>query len=484
MSSATLSDTPSAQPVGARRWLGLVSISIAQLLVTLDIMIVNIALPSVQADLDFSDASRAWIVTAYTLAFGSLMLISGRLADRLGRRTMFIIGLFGFAAASAIGGLASSFEVLVAARAIQGAFAAMLAPSALALVAITFPTGPARGRAFGIFGAISMAGGAIGLILGGLLTEFSSWRWTMFVGVIFAVPAILGALAFLDADRNTNAVRIDIASVLLVCLGLLGVVYGFTNAGEESWASLMTYLPLSIGLLLLVFFFVRQARIETPLLPLHILADRSRAGSFVSVLLAMAALLASVFFSMVYVQTALGWTSVATGLAFLPQPIAVIVASVFLRPRLNRRFGPKVLIPLSFLLGCLHALVATTISPTASYISTILPGLVLLGLGGGLFFPTANALATSSTKLEEVGITSAIMSTSQQVGGTLGVAILNTVAGLATAGYAVSANASPSGVEAIVHGFSAAFKGAAMIYAIGAVLTAILLPRRQKEAVF
>jgi EmrB/QacA subfamily drug resistance transporter len=467
---------------GIRRWLALITISLAQLLVTLDIMVVNIALPSAQNDLGFADASRAWVLTAYTLAFGSLMLFSGRLADRFGRRRMFIIGLVGVGISSGLGGLAPDFGTLVAARAVQGVFAAMLAPTALALVASTFPAGAARARAFGVFGTISMAGGAIGLLLGGVLTDALNWRWTMFIGVFFALLAIVGALAFLDRSQETRRVPIDAISVLAVSLGLIGMVYGFSNAGESSWSSPWTIAPLTIGAVLLAAFVWRQTRIDSPLLPLHVLADRDRVASLIGVFITMGGLLATIFFAMSFVQNVLGWSTITTGLAFLPQPVAVSIASIVVGPRLIRLLGPKVVVPLALTLGAIGVGILTQISAQASYTSTVLPSLILIGFAGGLFFPTANSLATRGVPADEIGVMSAVVSTSQQVGGTIAVAVVNTVAALATAAYATRTGVDSTSTDAVIPGLVAAFWWTGGIFLFGAIATGILL-RRKNQAV-
>jgi EmrB/QacA subfamily drug resistance transporter len=484
MSTATESveQVEAATPTGARRWLALVTTSLAQLLITLDIMVVNVALPSAQRELHFDDASRAWVLTAYTLAFGSLMLFTGRLADRFGRRRMFLIGLIGVGIASAVGGLAPTFGILVASRAVQGVFAAMLAPTALALVASAFPAGPNRARAFGVFGTVSMAGGAIGLLLGGVLTATLGWRWTMFIGVAFAVVAIIGGIAFIDRNHETRAVRIDALSVVTVSLGLLGLVYGFGNAGEQGWDSPWTIASIAVGVVLIVAFVVRQALIPDPLLPLRILRDRDRVAALAGVFLTMGGLLSLVFFSMIFVQSVLGWSTITTGIAFLPQPLAVALASLVLGPRLNRLLGPKVVLPLALLLGAAGALILTGVTPSTPYAASVLPALVLVGLAGGLFFPTANGLATRGIAVDDIGIGSAVVSTSQQVGGTIAVAVINTVTALAGAAYVASHHVAPTDVASITAGMAPAFWWIAGLFALGAVICAVLLRRRASAA--
>ncbi|MFJ8062737.1 MFS transporter [Streptomyces sp. NPDC096142] len=465
-------------PPASRNWWALGSMGLAQLLVTLDIMVVNVALPAVQKDLEFSDTNRSWVLTSYTLAFASLMLFSGRLADRFGRRRVFVTGLVGFAAASALGAAATTFGALIAARAVQGVFAALLAPTALALVAVTFPTGRARARAFGAFGAfgtISMAGGTIGLILGGILTQFLNWRWTMLIGVIFAAMAVVGALAFIDRDHETRPVRIDPLSVLSVSPGLLCLVLGFTEAGEQSWSAAATLVPLALGALLIAVFVLRQTRIPAPLLPLRLLADRTRAASVIGVFLSMAGQLSAVYFGMAYVQDVLGWSAVATGIAFLPQPMSTALASLVIGPRLGRRMGPANLIPAALVLGAGGALLLSSVTTHSPYAGTVLPGLVLIGLSGGLFFPTANALSTRGIAPGEIGVGSAVVSTSQHTGGTLGIAIVSTAASLARSGYAHGHHINTAATSAVLSGLVAAFQWTAVIFAIGTLITALAL---------
>jgi EmrB/QacA subfamily drug resistance transporter len=469
-------------PAGNRRWWVLAALGLAQLMTTLDATVMNIALPTAQAELEFSDANRAWILTAYTLAFGSLLLVSGRLADRFGRRSVLVIGLAGFAIVSAIGGAAVSFEMLVAARAAQGVFAALLAPAALALVTSTFPSGRDRGRAFGIFAAISVAGSTIGLVLGGVLVEFLSWRWTMFINIAFAIPAIIGALLLLPQAAGNRAVRIDAASTITVTLGLLGLVYGFTNAGEDSWSAPLTIASLVLGTAFILVFFLLQPRIANPLLPLRVLRDRDRAGGLLAMLVGFAGLLAVIFFSVYYVQGVLGWTAIQTGVAFLPQPLMLVIGGVFLGPRLNRRFGAKVVIPAGLLIAAVGVLLLLSLDGTSEYGPDILPTLLLLGLGLGLCFPIATGLSTRGLESEDTGVGSALVGTVQQVGGSVGLAVLNTVATTATAAYlAGRAPTAQVTVHAVVDGYDVAYGGAAALFIAAAITAAIVLRRRRVE---
>ncbi|HEV2252077.1 MAG TPA: MFS transporter, partial [Streptosporangiaceae bacterium] len=273
-----------------RRWLILGVIAVAQLMVVLDLTIMNVALPSAQRALGFTTVDRQWVVTAYSLAFGSLLLLGGRLADLLGRKVTFLVGLAGFAGVSAIGGASVNFAMLVTARACQGAFAALLVPSALSLLTTTFTSQADRGKAFGIYGAIAGAGGAIGLLLGGLLTEYLSWRWTLYVNLIFAGVAFIGGALLLARQPSPGRPRLDIPGVLLVSGGVFCVVYGFSNAAAHSWATPSTYGFLAVGAALLAIFAAWQARAANPLLPPRVVLDRNRGGAYLSFFIAAAGL--------------------------------------------------------------------------------------------------------------------------------------------------------------------------------------------------
>lgn len=465
---------------GTRRWWLLAGLGLAQIMITLDATIMNIALPSAQAELGFSDADRSWVLTAFTVAFASLLLLSGRLADRLGRRNILIIGLIGFAVASAIGGAAPTFAVLITARAIQGLFAALLAPAALAMVTTTFPSGPDRARAFGIFGAISVAGASVGLILGGVLTEFASWRWAMYINILFAIPAIVFAV-LLAPRLRTGTARIDLPSTVTVSAGLLGVVYGLTNAGDDQWSSFWTIAPLVAGIALIALFVFLQTRVASPLLPLRVLADRDRIGGLVGIFVGTASLFGVVLFGAYYLQGVLGWSALQTGLAFLPQPVGLIVAGVILGPRLNRRFGPKVLLPTGLALAAIATLWLTRLGPTMNYAVDLLPALAVLGFGLGLFFPISTGLSIRGLFPEDAGVGSALVGTFQQVGGSIGVAVLNAIAASATAVYLANHQLSAP-ASAAVHGYTTAYWVAAGIFVVAALSCGLLLRRKNVVA--
>src|ERR1700689_2131815 len=314
-----MSDVNPAAGDARRRWLILVVIGIAQLMVILDVTVMNIALPSAQRALHFTTVDRQWVVTAYTLAFGSLLLLGGRLADLLGRKGTFLVGLVGFAGVSAVGGASVNFTMLVTARACQGAFGAILVPSALSLLTTTFTEPRERGRAFGIYGAIASAGGAVGLLLGGALTEYLSWRWTLYVNLVFAAVAFTGGALWIKGQSSRVPPRLDVPGALLVSGAVFCLVYGFSNAATQHWGAPSSYGFLAAGVVLLALFAVRQGRAARPLLPPRVVLDRNRGGANASMLIATAGLFGVLLFLTYYLQQTLGYSPLVTGFAFLPR---------------------------------------------------------------------------------------------------------------------------------------------------------------------
>jgi EmrB/QacA subfamily drug resistance transporter len=463
-------------PQHARRWLILAVLGLAQLMVVLDATIVNIALPTAQQDLGFSDGNRQWIVTAYSLAFGSLLLLSGRLADMFGRKRMFLIGLAGFAAASAVGGAAGSFTMLVGARAVQGMFGAVMAPAGLALLATTFAGSKERGKAFGIYGAIAGAGGAVGLLLGGLLTEYLSWRWCMYVNVLFASVAFLGAIVLLRHKRADHRPALDIPGTITVSSGLFGLVYGFSRADTDGWSDAITLASLIAGVALLALFVAIQARVAHPLLPLRVLADRYRSGSYLAIFVVGAGMFGIFLFLTYYLQQILGFSSVRTGVAFLPMVAILMVTSTLSSSVLAFRISPRILIPTGMIAAATGMAMLTGVGTTSSYTSDVLPALLIIGVGLGLVFATAMSTATLGVAAEDSGVASATVNTAQQVGGSIGTALLNTIATSAATGYMSGKVADPDTLaHAAVHSYTTAFWWAAAFFAIGAVVCAALL---------
>jgi len=466
-----------------RRWAVLALLGVAQLMVVLDSTIVNIALPSAQRSLGFSTDSRQWVVTAYALAFGSLLLLGGKLGDLFGRKWTFIAGLIGFAGASAIGGLAQSFAMLVGARALQGAFGALLAPSALSLLTVTFAGSPDRAKAFGIFGAIAGGGASVGLVLGGVLTQTLSWRWCLYVNVLIAIPTVLVALRLLQNHPPEGRPRIDIPGVLLACGGLFALVYGFSNAETHSWTAPLTIGALAASVLLLAAFVAVESRRKDPLLPLHIVRDGARGGAYLSILLAGAGIFAVFLFLTYYMQENLGFSPVKTGVSFLPLTAVLVVTSTTVQTKVLYRTGAKPLIAVGMMLGVIAMLLLTRLAPGASYSSHVLPSLLIVGLGMGCIFAPAFSTATLGIDSSEAGVASAMVNTSQQVGGSVGTALLSTIFASATTAY-VSSHAGIPGVgdAAAIHGYTTAFAWAAGIFAVGLLLSLLILPSKARSS--
>jgi EmrB/QacA subfamily drug resistance transporter len=477
MSSAT------SRATGDRRWLILVVVAIAQLMVVLDSTIVNIALPSAQHALGFPNNDRQWVVTAYALAFGSLLLVGGRLGDMFSRKTVFITGLIGFAGASAIGGASVSFAMLVAARALQGAFGALLAPSALGTLVSTFREPRERGRAFGVFGSVAAGGGAVGLILGGFLTQYFSWRWTLYVNLVFAVIAVAGALAWIRASRPDVRPRMDWPGAVLACAGLFLIVFGFSHAESAGWAATLTIVSLAGGVVLLAGFVAAERRSSHPLLPLRVILDRTRGGAYVSVFITGIAIFATFLFLTYYLQEVKAESPLATGLLFLPMVGCILISSNLSSIALLPRLGPRVLIATGMLLGTAGMAYLTRLGVTSSYVSDVLPALLVMGLGFGMIFAPAINTATAGVAREDSGVASALVNTMQQVGGSIGVSALSTIALSATASYLVSHHTgSLAPAAAATHGYTTAFTVSAVLFGVGFILAIVLLPSKHRLA--
>jgi EmrB/QacA subfamily drug resistance transporter len=475
--SAAIEGGRSAAP--SNRWAVLTLLSVAQLMVVLDATIVNIALPSAQRALGFSTDSRQWIVTAYALAFGSLLLLGGKLGDLFGRKWTFIAGLIGFAGASVLGGLAQSFGMLVAARALQGAFGALLAPSALSLLTVTFAGSPDRAKAFGIFGAVAGGGASVGLVLGGVLTQALSWRWCLYVNAVIAVPTVLAGLRLLQNHPPERRPRIDVPGALLACGGLFALVYGFSNAETHSWTTPVTIISLAASVILLASFVAVERVRPEPLLPLHIVLDRGRGGAYLAIALAGAAVFAVFLFLTYYLQVNLHFSPVKTGLAFLPLTGVLVVTSTFVQTRVLDRTGVKPLVAGGMALGLIAMLLLTRLSPGAGYASHVLPALLILGVGMGCIFAPTFSTATLGVDGSEAGVASAMVNTSQQVGGSVGTALLSTLFASSVSSYVSSHPRSPGlASAAAIHGYTTAFAWAAGIFGIGLLLALVVLPAR------
>lgn len=473
--------TGSTSAHSSLRWWTLCVVALAQLMVVLDATVVNIALPSAQAELGFSNGQRQWVVTAYSLAFGSLLLLGGRLSDLLGRKRTFIVGLVGFAGASAVGGAAESFGMLVGARAVQGAFGAVLAPTALAVLTTTFTIPRERSRAFGVFGAIAGAGGAVGLLLGGYLTQYLDWRWSLYINVCIAIVAIVGAIFFVHrVARIGPRPRLDVPGVLLVSGALFSLVFGFSNAESDGWDSLQAWGMLLLAVILGTLFVLWQRRATHPLLPLGIVLDRNRGAAYSSVLIAGIGMFGIFLFVTYYLQTSLHYTPVQTGLAFLPMIAALIVAAQLSTNIFVPRWGPKIMVPIGMSLGVVGMISLTPLGLDSSYVPHILFPLILLGLGMGSIMPASIQTATLGVDAEFAGVASAMVNTSQQIGGSVGTALLNTLAATAASNYiAAHLPSTPAVVaDAAIQSYVVAYWWGAAFFAFGALLSALLFRRR------
>ncbi|MER6298836.1 MFS transporter [Kitasatospora sp. NPDC001539] len=468
----------------SRRWWALAVIAIAQLMIVLDITIVNIALPSAQRDLGITDADRQWVITAYTLAFGGLLLLGGRLGDLFGRKRVFTIGLLGFALASALGGAAVSPAMLFGARALQGAFGALLAPSALGLLSTTFSNPKERSTAFGIFGAIAGGGAAIGFIAGGLLTEYLNWRWCLFVNTPIAVVTAFAAFSVLKRDHIAKGrrIRLDLPGAVLGCGGLLAIVFGTSEAVTRGWSDALVIGSLVLGVALLAVFVLVEKRSAHPLLPIHIVAERNRGGAALSVGLAMVGMFGLFLFLTYYMQAIKHFSPVVSGISFLPMTGAIVLSSTGIAARLMTRVPSRNLIAPGLLLAAGGMAWLTQMKVDSPWAAMVLPSVLLIGFGMGLVFMPSMSLATLGVAPNEAGAASATINSAQQVGGSLGTALLNTIAASATATWLATRAASDPLVQArgAVHGYVAA-TWVAMGVLLAAALVAFLMIDHRPE---
>jgi EmrB/QacA subfamily drug resistance transporter len=485
-----MSDVNSIDRDGAaerRRWLVLGVIGIAQLMVVLDVTVMNIALPSAQRALHFNTADRQWVVTAYTLAFGSLLLLGGRLADLFGRKVTFLTGLIGFAGVSAVGGASVNFPMLVIARACQGVFGAILVPSALSLLTTTFTEPKDRGRAFGIYGAIAAAGSAVGLLLGGALTEYLSWRWTLYVNLIFAGAALAGGLILLERNSSPAAgikPKLDIPGVLAVSGALFCLVYGFSNAATHNWHTPSTWGFLAAGVVLLAAFAVWQGRAASPLLPPRVVLDRNRGGAYASMLIASSGMFGVFLFLTYYLQQTLGYSPVVTGVAFLPIAAGIAVSANVSTIVLMPRVGPKPLVAAGMLVAAGAMTWFAQLGVHTAYVDGVLGPLILTGIGLGMVIAPSINTGTFGVEPRDAGVASASVTVGQQLGASIGTSLLNTIFAGAVASYLAAHIASGTGPGrqalaglALTHGYDTAFWWIAGIFAGGAIVGGTLFRR-------
>jgi EmrB/QacA subfamily drug resistance transporter len=483
--AATQPAAGTAAEPNPRRWVALAVIAIAQLMVVLDATVVNIALPQAQADLGISDADRQWVLTAYTLTFGGLLLLGGRIADYGGRKRAFVLGIIGFALASALGGAAVNGPMLFAARGLQGAFGALLAPASLALLTVLFTDAKERAKAFGVYGAIAGGGSAVGLVMGGVLTEYANWRWCLLVNIPVAVIAVVAAISLVPESKAHGDTRYDVPGAVLATLGLVSVVYGFTKAATDGWGATQTIGFIVAGVVLLAIFVVVEQSSKNPLLPMRILLDRNRGGTFLASMLFGAGLFGAFLFLTFYLQVVLHYTPLTAGVASLPVTLGVLVAAGVATP-LTPKIGPKPLMVTGSTVAALAMLALTRIGVHTAFGTHVLPAEIILGLGLGLtFVPLAN-VALVGVPDHDAGAASATLNATQQVGGSLGTALLNTIYTTAITGWVTThglvMRPLPTGKvapgpsdEGLVHGYVTAFGWGAGLLAASALIIALML---------
>jgi len=447
---------------------------LAQLMISLDVLIVNIALPSAQRALGFGIADRQWAVTAYTLAFGSLLLLGGRLSDVFGRKRMFKIGLVGFGLASAVGGIATSFAMLAIARAAQGAFGAVLAPAALALLTTTFADAGGRARAFGVYAALAGGGAAVGLLLGGILVQYLNWRWCMFVNVGFAATALLGASVVLPSDSGSSRPALDVPGIALV--------FGFSHASTAAWSNATTLGLVGAGAVLVAGFTRRQARASSPVLPLRVVLDRNRGAAYLAIFMIALGQFAMLLFVTYYCQRTLGFTAIQSGLAFLPWLAAFTTMAQVGTRVIAKRVGPRWTLAPGVAVAGIALAALSRLGVSSSYADDVLPALVLFGAGAGLTISCAVNAATAVVEQTDAGAASAMVNTSQMIGASVGTAVLNSLAVSAVAGYLAAHVGQTHAAEyAATHSYDVVFTVSAAALLIGAVVVGALargeLPR-------
>lgn len=454
----------------SNRWMALLVIATATLMIVLDISIINIALPAAQADLGISDVNRPWVVTVYALTFGGLLLLGGRIADFFGRKRMFMVGLVGFGLASILGGLAQDPFTLIAARTLQGVFGAILSPAALSLLTTTFTELEERARAFGVYGAVQGMGGAVGLLLGGALTEYVGWRWCLFINVPICLAVLAVATRTIRESRSDAERSFDIPGALLSMIGLVGVVYGFTLAAEEGGLTHSTTLmPLVVGILALVGFVIRQNLASTPLLPMRVVTDRNRAAAFLSLVLLGAGMFGMLLFLSFYLQITLGFSPFQAGLAVLPFSVGVIAGST-VASNIVPKTGELRAILIGLGLAVIGIALLGQVSEETNFFVLVLPGIAVMSFGIGIYFVPASSLALKNVPQEDAGVASAPVNATQQVGGALGPTLLNTIFLAAVGGTAAATGD--------IAGYRATFLSVAALYAL-AFLAVLLLAKKE-----
>ncbi|MGW4371626.1 MFS transporter [Nocardia takedensis] len=471
--------------------LALLVIAAAQLMVVLDGTITNIALPSIQTDLDVSVSNLAWIVNSYALAFGGLLLLGGKSGDLFGRRRMFRIGIALFTVASILGGFATTEAWLIAARVLQGVGGAIAAPTALSLIAVNFTEGPQRNRAMGVYAAMAGLGSTVGLLLGGVLTDYLNWRWVFFVNVPIGIAVLVGTLTLSEGERNRG--RLDVPGAIAATGGLLALVYAITRGGQDGWTDPLTLACFAAAAVLLVGFVLWQTRAQHPMLALRLLANPARSGSYATMLFLGAGMFATFYFLTLYMQQILEFSPVKTGFAYLPFSIGMGVAAG-VSSKLVERFSPRQVAAPGLLVGAVGMLWFSTLQPDSDYFTHLMPAMFLTAVGLGFSFVPMTLGAVSQVRDEDTGIASALLNTAQQIGGALGLAILSTIAtsaadsrlpDSATALYRGLATGDTSLVtaaaDALTHGYTTAFLVAGGFFLIALTITVLAINTRPER---
>ncbi|WP_254910193.1 MFS transporter [Micromonospora sp. NBS 11-29] len=457
-------------------------IGIAQLTIFLDTTVVNIALPSAQADLGFGDGDRQWVITAYALAFGSLLLLGGRIVDLIGAKRSLIISIAGFGIMSVLGGAANGFAMLITARALQGAFAALVAPAALSFLLTAFKDPKERVKAFGVYGALGSGGLTLGLILGGVLTDWLDWRWCLYVNVFFTAAVFLGALATMQNQRaEQRPEKLDLPGTITASVGLFCLVYGFSNAAEGEWGDPDVWGFLVAAVVLLVVFVILEQRIANPLLPIRIVLHRNRASAYLSMFLLGIGLFVQFLFLTYFLQLILEFSAIQSGLAFLPMIVGIAIGATTIPPALEPKLGARILIPAGLVLAAGGSFWLSRLSTDSSYVGSVMFPTFIAGIGFGLVVALGAAVATVGVRTEDAGAASALVNTVQQVGGSIGTALLSTLAVTAADNYIKGKTPGPQLVaEAAVESYTTAFFWGAVVFLIGAVICGVMFDRHAK----
>jgi EmrB/QacA subfamily drug resistance transporter len=471
---------------GVNPWLVLVLVCLAQFMVILDATIVNVALPSIQADLEISESSLQWIVNAYALLFGGFLLLGGRAGDLVGRKRIFLAGLVLFTSASLLCALATGETMLILARGLQGLGAALVSPAALSIVTTTFAEGAERTKALGVWAAIAVGGGAVGLVLGGLLVETLSWPWIFFVNVPVGIAAFFVSLRYVPESKDTHVHKsFDLAGAVSVTAGLIALVYGIVRSAESGWGSAEVLGFLALAAILLVGFVLIERRSAEPLVRLSIFSVRTVRGANVAMFVVAAGLFAMFFFNTLYVQRVLGFSPLEAGLAFVPFTAGVIIGAG-LSQRLVPALGAREVPLIGVALGAVGLLLFLRLTPDSSYLADLLPGIMLTSIGMGLVFVPITLIATSGVPTDDAGLASGLFNTSQQIGGALGLALLSTLATNRTSDELAALGHRPTEAEtaeALVSGFHVTWAASAILLATSGVLLFALLRRRDVVAV-